>query len=223
MKGKLIVVEGLDGSGKSTHVAILKKYLEDKGLDVLQIKLPCYEDRSSTLVRMYLDGEFGTDPSDVNAYAASTFFAADRYASYKTRWGRKYLDGGVILADRYTTSNAYHQMTKLPKSEWDSYLDWLFDYEYVKLGIPKPDCVVFLNMPVEVSQRLMSQRYNGDENKKDVHERNVAYLEHCMEAACYAASRLNWSVVNLCENSVPRSIEDNSRDVCDLVERILLK
>lgn len=223
MKGKLIVVEGLDGSGKSTHVALLKKYLADTGRDVLQIKLPCYEDRSSELVKMYLGGEFGSQPSDVNAYAASTFFAADRYASFKTRWGEKYLSGGVILADRYATSNAYHQMTKLPESEWDEYLDWLFDFEYKKLGIPEPDCVIFLNMPVDVSQRLMSERYNGAEDKKDVHERNVAYLESCMRAAVYAADRLGWSVVNLCENGSPKSVEENSRAVCGLVERILNK
>lgn len=221
MKGKLIVVEGLDGSGKSTHISLLKKHLEDIGQNVKQIKLPCYEDKSSVLVRMYLDGELGSRPGDVNAYAASVFFAADRYANYNTRWRDNYLSGELILADRYTTSNAYHQMTKLPRGEWDAYLEWLFDLEYVKLGIPEPDGVVFLNMPVEVSQKLMSERYGGSEEKKDVHERDVAYLKCCSEAASYAAEKLGWTVVELADGLRPKSIEENSRNLCSLVERML--
>lgn len=221
MQGKLIVIEGLDGSGKSTHVALLKEKLIAGGCDLLQIKLPCYEDKSSTLVKMYLNGEFGAQAGDVNAYAASVFFAVDRFASFKTRWQNDYFAGKTILADRYTTSNAYHQMTKLPKEQWDSYLEWLFDFEYNKLGIPKPDCVVFLNMPVEVSQKLMTARYEGEEAKKDVHERDVNYLKSCREAALYAAEKLGWAVVDLAENGEAKSIEENSRAVCECVERML--
>ncbi|MCQ2463473.1 MAG: thymidylate kinase, partial [Clostridia bacterium] len=212
-----------DGSGKSTHVALVKEYLCKTGHSVLQIKLPHYEDESSVLVRKYLAGDYGSMPSDVNAYAASSFFSVDRYSGFKTRWGEAYLSGSTILCDRYTTSNAYHQMTKLPESEWDEYLDWLFDFEYGKLGIPAPDCVIYLNMPVEVSQRLMSERYSGDENKKDVHERNVQYLLSCRKAALYAAEKLGWCVIDLCENGQPRSIEQNSAAVCAAVERAIGK
>lgn len=220
-KGKLVVIEGLDGSGKSTHVSLVKEHLEACGHSVRQIKLPCYEERSSELVKMYLAGEFGSKPSDVNAYAASTFYAVDRFASYKMLWQEDFEKGKTILADRYTTSNAYHQMTKLPRQQWDAYLEWLFDFEYVKLGIPKPDCVVFLNMPVDVSQRLMSSRYGGVESKKDVHERNIDYLNSCYEAAMYAAEKLGWSVVSMSENGLPRSLEDNSRDVCQCVMKAI--
>ncbi|MBQ1451182.1 MAG: deoxynucleoside kinase, partial [Clostridia bacterium] len=168
--GKLIVIEGLDGSGKSTQTKLVKEYLESKGADVHQIKLPDYESDSSALVRMYLRGEFGSSPADVGAYAASSFYAVDRYANFVTKWKEDYESGRIILADRYATSNAAHQMTKLARDEWDDYLAWLEDFEYVKIGIPKPSLVVFLDMPVEISQKLMTSRYSGDEGKKDVHE-----------------------------------------------------
>ncbi|MDD6022277.1 MAG: deoxynucleoside kinase [Oscillospiraceae bacterium] len=220
MKGKMIVVEGLDGSGKSTQAALLKEKLEKENISVYQIKLPNYSDDSSTLVRMYLDGQFGDKPEDVNAYAASTFYAVDRYASYKKHWQKEYR-GGLILADRYTTSNAVHQMTKLPKYRWDAYLDWLFDFEYNLLGIPEPDCVIFLDMPVEISQKLMTQRYGGDENKKDVHERDVEYLKKCYNSAKYAAERCGWETVRCFDGDSARSIDDISRDVFDCVMKNL--
>lgn len=215
--GKLIVIEGLDGSGKSTQTENVLKFIESKGVGVLQIKLPDYESDSSALVRMYLGGEFGTHPKDVNAYAASSFYAVDRYANYNTKWKEDYLGGKVILADRYATSNAAHQMTKLDKSEWDEYLAWLEDFEYVKIGIPKPSLVVFLDMPVEISQKLMTSRYKGDEGKKDVHEADVAYLLACREAGMYAAQKLGWSIVKCYEGDEPRSIEDIARDIEALV------
>ena len=216
--GRLIVIEGLDGSGKSTQVERLKKAIEGAGNKLLQIKLPDYEDPSSTLVKMYLGGDFGHDPKAVNAYAASSFSAVERLANFTRKWKKQYEDNTLILADRYTTSNAAHQMTKLAKNEWDEYLAWLEDFEYVKIGIPKPNLVIFLDMPVEISQKLMTSRYNGDENKKDVHEADVEYLIQCREAALYAAEKLGWVVVKCSQGDAPRSIEDISADILKAVK-----
>lgn len=207
MQNRLIVIEGLDGSGKSTQVALLKSRLTEMGLPVRQIKLPDYDDPSSTLVRMYLGGAFGDTPEAVNVYAASSFYAVDRYASFQRHWKADYEAGTLILADRYTTSNAVHQAVKLPKSEWNAYLRWLSDYEYQKLGIPKPNKVLFLDMPVDVSQKLMSARYGGEESKKDVHEANVAYLNACHEAALFAAEALGWTVVTCSDGETPLPME----------------
>lgn len=207
MSKRLIVIEGLDGSGKSTQVALLKEYLLAQKMPVRQIKLPDYDDPSSTLVKMYLGGEFGGNPEDVNVYAASSFYAVDRYASFRRHWQTDYEAGTLILADRYTTSNAVHQAVKLPESEWQDYLQWLSDYEYNKLGIPRPDSVIFLDMPVAVSQKLMTARYGGEEGKKDVHEANVQYLYACRKAALFAAEKLGWSVVTCAEGENPLPIE----------------
>ena len=220
--GKLIVIEGLDASGKGTQTELLIKNLNENGFDTYGISLPNYDDNSSALVKMYLAGEMGTKPSDVNAFAASTFFAVDRYASFKKFWNKEYNSGKIIVANRYTTSNASHQMTKISADKWDFYLEWLFVFEYNKLEIPKPDCVIFLDMPVEVSQKLLLKRYDGDESKKDVHERDVAYLESCYEAASYAAKKLGWSVISCSENGEPRTISDISNDVFELVKKELL-
>ena len=213
MSGTLIVIEGLDGSGKSTQVELLKQNFLNDSVPLKQIKLPDYEDASSTLVRMYLAGEFGNNPDDVNIYAASSFYAVDRYASYKRHWSEDYLSGTVILADRYVTSNAVHQTVKLPREQWDSYLDWLTAYEYNKMGIPKPDCVIYLDMPVEISQRLMTKRYEGDEVKKDIHEKNVAYLLECRKAAEFAAEKFGWSVIKCAKDGEPRSREEISEEI----------
>lgn len=213
MNGKLIVIEGLDGSGKSTQTALIKEKIEKTGLKIRQIKLPDYESDSSALVRMYLGGEFGSDPSDVNTFATSLFYTVDRFANYTKVWKEDYLKGTVILADRYTTSNAVHQMVKLPKDKWDEYLLWLEDIEYNKVGIPKPDLVFFLDMPVDVSQRLMTERYSGDENKKDVHEANVEYLKACHESALYAADKLGWIVIKCADGKNPRPIDEINNDI----------
>lgn len=207
MNGKLIVIEGLDGSGKSTQEALLRARLEREGQAVTCIKLPNYDDPACALVKMYLAGRFGSDPAAVNAYAASSFYAVDRYVSYHCGWKPAYLAGGCILADRYTTSNAYHQLTKTPRAEWDAYLAWLEDFEYGKLGIPRPDAVIYLDMPIDVSQRLMTGRYQGDEGKKDIHEKNTAYLRACAEAAAYAADRLGWVRISCAEGDAPRERE----------------
>ena len=212
-KGKLYVIEGLDGSGKATQSEILLKYFQEKGVPARKVSFPNYESDSSALVRMYLRGDFGTDPSDVNAYAASSFYAADRYAGYKSDWGRFYEEGGVIIADRYTTSNAVHQCSKLPEEEWDRFLQWLFHFEYELLGIPSPDTVIYLDVDPSVSQKLMEGRYKGDENRKDIHERNVQYLIQSRKAAAYCAERLGWRVIRCSEAGKIRSIEEISSEI----------
>lgn len=221
MSGKLIVIEGLDGSGKSTQVELLKKKLDECKIAVRQIKLPDYDDKSSTLVKMYLGGEFGSQPSDVNIYAASSFYAVDRYASFSRHWKNDYLSGTLILADRYTTSNAVHQAVKLPKKQWADYIDWLTDYEYNKLGIPRPDIVVYLSMPVDISQRLMTSRYNGAEIKKDVHEANVDYLIKCREAAAFAAEYMGWKTVECSDGKNPLPIDEIGEKVFSIIKKEL--
>lgn len=219
MQNRLLVVEGLDGSGKSTQVSLLKAKLESDGTPVRQIKLPDYDDPSSTLVKMYLGGEFGKNPEDVNVYAASSFYAVDRYASFRRHWQKDYENGTLILADRYTTSNAVHQAVKLPESAWENYLSWLADYEYNKLGIPAPDAVIFLDMPVAVSQKLMTARYNGEEAKKDVHEANVSYLNACRKAALFAASKLGWYVVPCADGNEPLPIAQIHARIYEIVKK----
>ena len=130
MSGKLIVFEGTDGSGKATQTALLCRYLEGAGVPYRKITFPRYGQPSAAMVQAYLGGELGKHPGDVNAYAATLFYAVDRYASYKQDWGGFYENGGLIVADRYTTSNAVHQASKLPDGERETYLDWLFDLEY---------------------------------------------------------------------------------------------
>lgn len=221
MRGKLIVLEGLDGSGKSTQLTELDSFLVQRGLQVRKIKLPDYDDPSSSLVRMYLGGDFGSDPQSVNAYTASAFYAVDRAANYLRKWKQDYLSGKIILADRYTTSNAYHQLQKLPRTEWDDYLCWLEDFEYGKLCLPKPDCVVYLDMPIDVSQRLMTQRYAGNEQKKDIHEANVEYLKNCRVAALYAAEKLGWHVIECADGGEAKPIEKIAEQVRRIVSKEL--
>lgn len=211
--GKLIVIEGLDGCGKSTQIERLPEVLSAKGLDSKIISFPDYKDPSSTLVKMYLAGEFGDKPDSVNAYAASLFYAVDRYASYKRHWADYYNDGGVVISGRYVESNAYHQMAKLPEDEWEKYLEWLYETEYQKTAIPKPDLVIFLDMPLEVASAMMSGRYCGDESKRDIHEKDRQYLAACRKAANYAAKKCGWTVISCAENGKPRTIEAISEDI----------
>ena len=218
--GKLIVIEGLDGSGKSTQLELLEKNLKAKGVDCKAVSFPNYDNPSSTLVKMYLGGEFGKKPGDVNAFAASVFYSVDRYASFKADWGNYYNDGGTIVSGRYTTSNAVHQCSKLPESEWTSFLDWLYDFEYNKIAIPKPDKVIFLDMPIEVSQKLLSKRYKGDETKKDIHESDTEYLAKCRKAAVFTAEYSNWEIIPCSENGEARTIEDIAQDVLNSVLKV---
>ena len=215
----LIVIDGLDGSGKTTQFDIIKEKLSER-YNVKAISFPDYEQPSSSLVKMYLNGEISQNADGVNAYAASSFYAVDRYASYKMFWEENYKNGDLIFASRYVSSNAIHQMVKLPEDQWDAYLEWLDDYEYCRLGLPKPDMVIFLDMPVEISQKLMTERYNGDESRKDIHEINVEYLKACRKSALYAAEKLGWKVVECSKDGAPAAIDDISRNLLELINSV---
>lgn len=221
MQGKLLVIDGLDGSGKSTQAELLADRLRAEGKRVELISYPDYEKPSSTLVRMYLNGEFSEDANAVNAYAASTFYAVDRYAGYMQHWGKLYQEGAIILASRYVSSNAIHQMVKLPQNEWDAFLQWLSDFEYQKLGLPRPDGICFLNMSRKVADALITSRYQGDEQKRDIHERNMRYLEECMGSAAYAAEREKWHVISCCDGKNAYPIEQIAEELYTLVSSLL--
>ncbi len=219
--GRLIVIEGLDGSGKGTQAKMLYDTLENMGKKVKKISFPVYSSDSSALVRMYLAGQFGDKPGDVNAYAASSFYAVDRFASFKADWGREYGEDYIIIADRYTTSNGVHQCSKLPEEEWNSFIDWLYDFEYNKMGIPSPDMVIYLDMSPEVSQKLLSGRYSGDESKKDIHEKDTDYLARSRKAARFCAEHDGWVTIKCDDGESPRTIEDISQQVLETVSEII--
>lgn len=218
---KLIIIEGLDGSGKSTQIELLEEYLKSNEIIYKKIKLPDYDSPSSTLVKMYLGGEFGSSADDVNAYAAGAFYAVDRYASFNLGWKKDYESGALIIADRYATSNSIYQMEKIEESKWDEYLEWSEDFEYNKLSIPRPDCVIYLDMPVEISQRLMTSRYDGDENKKDVHEVNVDFLNKCRKSALYTAEKQGWKVIECSNGKEPYSVDEIHKKIIDIVKEEL--
>ena len=219
--GKLIVLEGLDGSGKSTQLDLLENSFKNLDRNFKTVSFPAYELNSCAPVKMYLAGEFGSNPDDVNAYAASVLYAVDRFASYKKDWGSYYESGGTVLAGRYVTSNAIHQASKLPECEKKDFIDWLCDLEYKKIGIPKPDLVIYLQVPVEASQKMLSGRYDGDDNKKDIHEKDVEYQNLCRKTADYAADLLGWEKVACYKNGAMRSREDIAKEILDIVNKKL--
>lgn len=222
MNGKLIVFEGTDGSGKSTQFARLCERLDQSGTAFQRLIFPQYDKPSSALLKMYLGGEFGAHPDDVNAYAASTFYAVDRYAAWKKVWGEYYKDGGLVLSDRYTTSNAVHQTCKMPEAEWEDFLRWLFDFECGKLGLPVPDLVIYLDMPTEKAVEMLRARESATHTKGDIHEVDTAYLAKCRAAAHRAAALYGWTVVSCLdgEGNV-RGIEDIHEEVWRMVQKAL--
>ena len=221
MPGKLIVLEGTDGSGKSTQFALLCRRLEREGRRFHRLVFPRYQEESSALIRLYLSGAFGAQPGDVNAYAASTFYAVDRYASYRQDWGRDYEHGGLVLADRYTTSNAVHQGAKVPPQEREDFFRWLYEYEYGRLGLPKPDLVCYLDMPTELALSLLRSREERTHTRADIHERDGAYLAECRRCALSAADVLGWTVIPCAAGGAPRGVGEIEQDIWSAVSRAL--
>ena len=219
-RGTLIVIEGLDGSGKATQAALLADALAQRGLPPRRISFPDYASRSSVPVQMYLHGELGS-LDEVNVFAASAFYSIDRYITWQTDWGRDYRAGRLILADRYTTSNACHQMAKLPRAQWDGDLDWLGDLEYARMGLPAPDLVIYLDMDPNTSRRLLERRYGGDASREDLHESNLKYLLDCRQAALYAAGRWGWRRIGCCNGADPLPPEVIHRAVLQEAEAFL--
>ena len=217
----LIALDGTDASGKATQTALLEKRLSDDGFSVRTVSFPDYDSPSSGPLKMYLEGKLGKDPNDTSAYAASVLFAVDRFASFKLKWKDDFDNGTLILADRYATSNSIYQMEKISEDKWDEYLKWTEDFEYDKIGIPRPDAVIYLDMPVDISQRLMTSRYHGDEGKKDVHEVNVDFLNACRKSALYAAEKQGWHIVNCSDGKNPYSVEKIHKAVVEIVDKEL--
>lgn len=214
--GILIAIDGTDASGKQTQSELLYKRLTENGIKARLISFPAYENASSALVKMYLAGDFGKDPSDVNAYAASVFYAADRFATYRTDWGKDYNDGVVIIADRYVSSNMIHQASKCAgNAEKDSFIAWLEELEYGHFGLPKPDKVLFLDMPTEKAAELMQDRANKIDNSegKDIHESNLAYLKKSYENAKYISDLRGWTHISCVRGGSVREISDISDEV----------
>ena len=197
--GKLIVFEGTDGSGKATQLRMLADRLRQAGSAFRTLEFPQYEKPSSALVRMYLAGAFGAHPEDVNAYAASMFFSVDRFASYQQDWRDYYAQGGILLADRYTTSNAVHQAAKLPPQEQKNFFSWLYDLEFCKMGLPKPDLVLFLDVPIAVTEQLLQQRSQQTGAQGDIHEKDLDYLRLCRKTAQAAADYYGWKKIECVE------------------------
>lgn len=215
--GKLIVLEGTDGSGKSTQFARLTDHLDRDGYDFRRLVFPRYENPSSSLLRMYLGGEFGSHPSDVNPYAASTFFTVDRFASWCQDWGGYYKNGGLVFSDRYTTSNAVHQASKLPQGEREAFFGWLYDFEFNKIGLPKPDMVIFLDVPISFTEQLMRRRESDTGTHADIHEQDLEYLRICRETASQAAAFYGWRSVSCTRQDELRTIEDIHDEIYSIV------
>ena len=219
--GKLIVIEGTDGSGKSTQFALLTQRLEQENHPFRRLVFPRYKEESSALIRMYLGGQFGTNPSDVNAYAASAFYAVDRYASYKQDWGNWYEEGGLVLSDRYTTSNAVHQASKEPAEKQGQFLNWLYEFEYDRLGLPRPDLVIYLDVPTDFTEKLMRGREAATNTKADIHEKDLAYLATCRRTGKTAAAFYNWTVIDCVRDGEMRSIEDIHEEIYSHIKACL--
>ena len=223
--GKLFAIEGTDGSGKQTQFNKLCERLTADGIDFKTVSFPNYESNSSSLVKMYLSGEFGKNAKDVNAYISSTFFAADRYATFKITGLEKYYNnGGIILADRYTTANMVHQAGKINDPvERQKFLDWLLDFEFNLYGLPKPTRTFFLNMPTEFAIKLMENRENKftHEKSKDIHERDASHLQDSYNAACSLVEKYDWYEVKCIRNGEIRTIDDIHEEIYNEVKKYL--
>ena len=211
--GKLIVIEGTDGSGKSTQFRLLTDRLESEQVKFQKLVFPQYSEPSSALIRMYLGGEFGKSPSDVNAYAASAFYSVDRYASYRKVWGKWYEEGGLVVSDRYTTSNAVHQASKEPEDKREDFLNWLYDFEYDKLGLPRPDLVIYLDVPTDFTEKMLRHRESETHTQADIHEQDMQYLATCRRMGRAAAVHYGWTVIRCVRDGAMRSMEDIHEEI----------
>ena len=220
-KGKLIVLEGIDGSGKSAQYRLLCERMERDKIAYNHIVFPRYEKESSALIRLYLGGAFGKKPGDVNAYTASAFFAVDRFASYRDDWGRIYENGGLILSDRYTTSNAVHQGSKLPDEELPAFFDWLVDFEFRKMGLPEPDLVIYLDVDLETSRRRMRQREADTHTHADIHEQDSDYLARCLHTADMACRHYGWTRIPWQKDGRERDMDEKNAEIYDILLREL--
>ena len=210
MNGKLYVIEGVDGSGKATQTEQLYQALLAQGKTVRKVSFPDYDSPSSSLIKMYLNGEFGNDPQSVNAFATSVFFAVDRFASFRKDWQEFYENGGIIIADRYVTSNLVHQAGKISDTaEKERYIQWLSDLEYNIFGLPKPDCVIFLDMPPAYSLKLRQQRNELKQGlSADIHEADQTYLQNAYENAIGIAKHQQWHTISCVADNEIRTVED---------------
>ncbi len=211
--GKLIVIEGTDGSGKSTQFRLLTDRLESEQVKFQKLVFPQYSEPSSALIRMYLGGEFGKSPSDVNAYAASAFYSVDRYASYRKVWGKWYEEGGLVVSDRYTTSNAVHQASKEPENKREDFLNWLYDFEYDKLELPRPDLVIYLDVPTDFTEKMLRHRESETHTHADIHEQDMQYLATCRRMGRAAAEHYGWTVIRCVRDGAMRSMEDIHEEI----------
>lgn len=214
--GKLFVIDGTDGSGKQTQFQKLQERLDKEGIEYKTVSFPNYDSPSSSLVKMYLSGEFGENAKDVSPYIASTFYAADRYATYKKDLEEYYNNGGIILADRYTTANMVHQAGKISdEKEREKFLNWLWDFEFNLYGLPVPTEAFFLNMPPEYAFKLMENRKNKftHEDKKDIHERDKNHIIDSYNAACSLVDKYNWYEVKCVKEDKLRTIEDIHEEI----------
>ena len=221
MTGKLIAFEGTDGSGKSTQFKRFCQRLDSLGLEYRNLVFPQYDKPSSALIRMYLGGEFGRRPQDVNPYAASAFYAVDRYASLKKAWGEYYQAGGLVVTDRYTTSNAVHQAVKCTPEDRPAFLRWLDDFEHDKLGLPRPDLVLYLDMPTQQAVRLLRAREEATHTQADIHELDTGYLAACRESALQAAQALGWKPIACMDGERLRPVEEIHEEIWSLAAPLL--
>lgn len=223
--GFLITVEAPDASGKATQTKMLLERLTNEGYKTYKFAFPNYGSDACKPVEMYLDGVLGKNPSDTNAYSASVLFAVDRFFSYRTEW-KKLLDeeNTIILLDRYTTSNAVHQIVKLPQNEWDGFLSWLYDFEFNKMALPVPDVTVALDVPPEVSKKLLEKRAKEDANHKvDIHEADSEYLKKCYDASKYASSAWGWKRIECTLDGEMLTREEIHEKIYNSVKEIIKK
>jgi dTMP kinase len=217
--GKLIVFEGIDGSGKSTQFRLMCDRFENEGVPFARLTFPQYQEPSSALIKMYLNGEFGNNPEDVNPYAASTFFAVDRYASYMKVWRDLYRGGSMILTDRYTTSNALHQGAKLPKDKRIGFFKWLYDFEFGLMELPKPDIVIYMDIPAREAAERLKERQVRTGTTADIHERDLDYLNECARCGEEAADYYGWRKVGCFNGPAPKSERELHEEIYEILTK----